>query len=181
MMLHFFDTATVAATPWRNGGGTTRELACFPAGAAMDSFAWRISIADIDADGPFSAFAGIDRVITLLDGDGVRLYTEDGRIDHRLDAPLAPFSFAGEEPILSSLLGGRTRDFNVMTRRQGWQAEVQILRANATLAPAGGSLVYACSGRWTVAGSHALGPGQGGFWTTDAGAYPWRPTARARH
>ncbi|OZI78008.1 HutD/Ves family protein [Bordetella genomosp. 12] len=168
MTLHFFDTATVAATPWRNGGGTTRELACFPAGAAMDNFAWRISIADIAADGPFSAFPGVDRVITLLDGDGVRLSTADGQLDHRLDTPLAPFAFAGEAPIVSTLLGGHTRDFNVMTRRQGWQAEVSILRSAATLAACDGGLLYACGGSWAVNDTAALQAGQGAYWTARA-------------
>ncbi len=175
MTLQFFDTAAVAATPWRNGGGTTRELACFPAGAAMDSFGWRVSIADIRVAGPFSAFPGIDRIITLLDGDGVRLHTGDGRIDHRLDTPLAPFAFPGEADIHAALIGGDTRDFNVMTRRQDWQAQVDILRGASTLPPSDGGLLYVSRGSWTVDGAHALAAGQGGYWTTAAGSMALAP------
>ena len=47
MSLQFFDLATVPATPWKNGGGSTRELACWPLGAGMDAFGWRVSVATI--------------------------------------------------------------------------------------------------------------------------------------
>ena len=95
MRIHRFDTASLAAAPWKNGGGTTREIAAWPQGAGIDGFDWRVSIATIDQAGPFSAFAGVDRVIMLLDGSGVRLRSGGGRIDHRLDRPQAPFAFAG--------------------------------------------------------------------------------------
>lgn len=59
--------------PWKNGGGMTRELVCQPPDADMDSFDWRVSIAHIASDGPFSSFSGVDRIITLLSGGGVHL------------------------------------------------------------------------------------------------------------
>ncbi|MEO8119861.1 MAG: HutD family protein, partial [Rhodoferax sp.] len=80
--------------PWKNGGGSTREIVCQPPGADMDNFDWRVSIATIAANGPFSVFVGVDRVIMLLDGAGVRLHAAD--IDHKLDTPGAPFAFAGD-------------------------------------------------------------------------------------
>ena len=55
---------------WKNGGGLTRELLAWP---ARDGWALRISVADIRADGPFSAFAGVDRWFAVLEGNGVRL------------------------------------------------------------------------------------------------------------
>ena len=54
-----FALADIAPTPWKNGGGATREIACWPAGTGLDSFDWRISVATIAADGAFSLFAGI--------------------------------------------------------------------------------------------------------------------------
>lgn len=110
--------------PWKNGGGTTREIAAWPPAAGLDAFDWRLSIADIAADGPFSAFPGIDRQIVLLDGDGVRLHARDGSFDHRLVAVGEPFAFAGEATVEATLLGGPTRDFNVMTRRGRCRASV---------------------------------------------------------
>lgn len=180
MTLQFFDAATLPAMRWRNGGGTTRELACFPAGAGMDSFGWRISIADIDADGPFSAFDGIDRIITLLDGPGVRLQAAQAAIDHRLDQALQPYAFAGEAPIMATLLGGSTRDFNVMTRRGDWRAAVQPLHAATTLDSSDAGLIYVQTGQWRLLGNgqdRTLSPGQGCYWTGHAGPFSLTPAS----
>lgn len=42
--------------PWKNGGGSTEEIAR-DAGAGLDGFGWRLSIADITESGGFSTFA----------------------------------------------------------------------------------------------------------------------------
>src|SRR5436853_5944959 len=55
-------------TTWKNGGGRTTEIAAYPPDAGLEHFAWRASIADIERSGPFSAFAGIDRTLVLLQG-----------------------------------------------------------------------------------------------------------------
>lgn len=102
--------------PWKNGMGRTREIAVFPAGADMASFVWRISVAEVDSAAPFSLFAGIDRHIALLDGAGFSM-TLDGARTHRLDRPYVPFAFPGEASVAVSLIGGATRDFNLMLRR----------------------------------------------------------------
>lgn len=60
----------VEPQPWRNGGGTTRELLAWPRGAA--EWQLRISVADITRDGAFSRFDGIDRGFAVVDGAGVR-------------------------------------------------------------------------------------------------------------
>jgi environmental stress-induced protein Ves len=146
--LHFFDLARLAATPWKNGGGSTRELVSQPRGAGMDTFDWRVSIATIEAAGPFSSFPGIDRVILLLTGAGVRLRA-DG-IDHRLDTPLRPFAFAGDVALDCEPLGGASTDFNVMTRRGQCSAEVLVLRGADTVAPSGAGLVLAVGGAWQI-------------------------------
>jgi len=62
-MIARFDYAQLPVSRWRNGGGETREIISYPPGAA--EFQWRATIATIDADGPFSPFPGVDRVITL--------------------------------------------------------------------------------------------------------------------
>ena len=46
--------------PWKNGGGTTAEVAAFPEGSNFETFGWRISMADVTSDGPFSSFPEID-------------------------------------------------------------------------------------------------------------------------
>ena len=170
-----FALADIAPTPWKNGGGATREIACWPAGTGLDSFDWRISVATIAADGAFSVFAGIDRSITLLSGDGVLLHGEHGT--HRLDQPLVPFAFAGETPIRATLLGGASEDFNVMTRRGRCRADVKVWRyaVDGPSTPPHAALLLAVQGDWrcAVAGDAPtlLTPGSG-LWWSHAAARP---------
>jgi environmental stress-induced protein Ves len=163
--MHFFERRSLVATPWKNGGGLTREIVCQPPGTALLDFDWRVSIAQIASDGPFSAFPGIDRVITLLDGAGVQL--ESGGVEHRLDTPLRPFAFAGDWPLECHLLAGPCDDLNVMTRRGVCRADVQVLRQGEfALASARGGLLLALAGRWHghVPGGLELAAGQGLWW-----------------
>ena len=161
MAVHRFDAADIAPTPWKNGGGSTREIACWPPGAGIENFDWRVSIASIAASGPFSVFPGIDRVITLLDGDGVHL-RGDG-VDHRLATPLAPFAFTGDVAIDCALLGGASSDFNVMSRRGRVRAEVRVVRSSAAWPDAPQGLLLAVRGPWR-AGVELLSAGQGLWW-----------------
>ena len=64
------------AVPWKNGGGVTHDVIVSPAGATLDDFDWRISIAEIARSGPFSRFPGIDRTLAVLEGKVV-LTVED--------------------------------------------------------------------------------------------------------
>lgn len=102
--------------PWKNGGGETIELLAHPAGAGLDAFDWRISMARVAADGPFSAFPGVDRTLTVLDGEGLALAI-DGWDPVRLTPASPPLGFPADAPCASRLLGGPVTDLNVMTRR----------------------------------------------------------------
>ena len=144
-----FNIAALPSMPWKNGGGVTRELLCQPAGATLAEFDWRISIADIAQSGPFSRFAGIDRCIVLLEGDGVLLQSEQGW-QHALTTPGAPFCFAGEEACHATLLGAASRDFNVMTRRDRVRARVRCIDGNAS--PDHGLQHDGLPGVWLVLG-----------------------------
>ncbi|RLK44287.1 HutD/Ves family protein [Cupriavidus plantarum] len=172
-----FSLATIAPMPWKNGGGTTREIAVSPAGAGMDDFAWRISVADIAADGPFSAFAGIDRQIVLLDGAGVVLRSreerarEDGFV-HRLDRMGEPFAFAGDVAVDATLIDGPTRDFNVMTRRGRCRAVVEAMRTPVRIDGTGATLVLVIAGHWRDGDGEPLAAGDGMLWTDAPGVGP---------
>jgi environmental stress-induced protein Ves len=107
---------------WKNGGGWTTELAAATAPDRADTFDWRISIAEIESDGPFSTFAGCDRQIALLDGSGMQI-DFDQAPPLRLDQRLRFFAFAGEWTARGRLLGGPVRDFNVIVRRDSFRAE----------------------------------------------------------
>ena len=147
-MFQRFAIDALPATPWKNGGGNTREIVCQPLGADMDGFDWRVSIATIAQAGPFSAFAGVDRVIMLLDGAGVHLH--GAGVEHRLDVPLRPFAFSGDVALGCDVLGAVSTDFNVMTRRGVLHADVQVLHAACDVVPAEQGLLLAWGGAWSV-------------------------------
>ncbi|ALL64788.1 hypothetical protein K788_0002296 [Paraburkholderia caribensis MBA4] len=119
--------ADLVASPWKNGGGVTREVAAFPEGAALDAFVWRVSVADVAQAGPFSRFAGIDRTLVLLSGAGM-LLDETNSVTHALREPLDIARFEGETAIDARLIDGATRDFNLMVRRGAATGEVAIWR-----------------------------------------------------
>ena len=96
---------------WRNGGGFTRELLAWP---RAEAWRLRVSVADVDADGPFSSFPGVERWFALLDGNGLELTV--GSSTYRLTRDSAPLRFAGETSTMCRLLDGPTRDLNLMLR-----------------------------------------------------------------
>lgn len=104
--------ADIPATPWRNGGGVTRELAMWP---DAGDWAWRMSVADVDQSGPFSKFEGIERWFAVLEGAGVQL--DVAGVPHRVTASDAPLFFDGGAATGCELIDGKTRDFNLMVRR----------------------------------------------------------------
>ncbi len=173
-MLQRFFITDLPVSPWKNGGGSTREIVCRPEAAGMDGFDWRVSIATIAQAGPFSSFAGVDRVIMLLGGDGVRLRSASG-IDHRLDRHHAPFAFAGDEALDCTLLGGTSTDFNVMTRRGALRAEVSVLQAPTTLPMASRGLLLVLRGSWQLPGAPICSAGQGLWWGGGAHGGPALP------
>ncbi|MGR2663248.1 HutD/Ves family protein [Chromobacterium haemolyticum] len=113
-------------SPWKNGGGSTRQLLISPAGAGLDDFDYRVSLASVASDGPFSRFDGVDRQLLILQGAGLELKL-DGRDSLRLTPGDAPLAFAGETPAQSRLLDGPLTDFNVMTRRGCYQSRLDYL------------------------------------------------------
>lgn len=123
--LRIVRASALKAMPWKNGGGVTREIAAYPVGARLDTFVWRVSVADVDEPGPFSRFAGIDRTLVLLAGAGMRL-VESGGATHALSEPLSIARFDGEAAIDAQLVDGPTRDFNLMVRRDRARAELRV-------------------------------------------------------
>ncbi|OWT81070.1 histidine utilization protein HutD [Achromobacter sp. HZ28] len=154
-----FRLADVPAQPWKNGGGTTREIACWPPGASVQDFLWRISVARIDAAGPFSRFADVDRVITLLSGAGVMLRGGFPAQTHALTETLLPFAFPGDVDVDCVLQGGASEDFNVMSRRGAVRARVTVIWQAGELPAASHGLLLAVGGGWEVhdAGTQVAG------------------------
>jgi environmental stress-induced protein Ves len=108
---------------WRNGLGWTREIHAHATAGSSDDWAWRLSIAEIEQDAPFSAFPGIDRELVLLSGNGLRLRFDDGEV-RDLHPPHDKLRFAGERAVTGELLDGPTQDFNLMWRRDLVEAQL---------------------------------------------------------
>lgn len=163
--LQNFTFDSLPVSPWRNGGGETREIISYPPGRS--DFDWRISIATIAQDGPFSAFPGIDRSITLLSGDGVYLQALPD-IDHALTVTGEPFSFSGDIALSARLAGGVTTDFNVMTRRTVCAARVVPVRESLYLSLEKGGVIYVISGIWQRQDGTLIRAGEGYYWSEPA-------------
>lgn len=102
-------------TPWKNGGGTTAEIAAHPPDAGLNDFDWRVSVADVRTGGPFSRFDGIDRKLALL--KGALSLTIEGRGTIALTPDSPPLEFPGDVKTDAVLTSDAAQDLNVMTRR----------------------------------------------------------------
>jgi environmental stress-induced protein Ves len=143
--------ADLTPVPWRNGGGVTREVAS-GGGTGPQDFDWRVSIAEVGEAGPFSTFPGVDRIITVLDGEGMDLVI-DG-VEHVL-GPHEPLSFDGASRTECSRLRGPVRDLNVMTRRDRLTASVAIRDLSETrpIAIEGSQVLVLLTGAAVVVGA----------------------------
>lgn len=116
--------------PWKNGGGTTTELASSAdQSGSMDGFVWRISIANVASNGPFSKFEGYDRIITMINGNGMLLGIEEAN-NIALDQPYIPHAFSGDWTIDGRLTDGPVTDFNLMVDRRKAKGSVIFCAAH---------------------------------------------------
>jgi environmental stress-induced protein Ves len=109
-------------TPWKNGGGITREIA---AGRTGEEMAWRLSIADVGVDGPFSKFDGLHRILTVIEGQGMELISpfEILQADYAV-----PVNFDGALEIQSRLKDGPLRDLNVIYNPALCTGHAQVIK-----------------------------------------------------
>ena len=147
--------------PWRNGLGTTVEMA--REDDEDGTMLWRVSAADVVEAGAFSLFPGVDRVLTLIEGPGFDLdFAEHGRV-----APVEPFrpvSFSGDWTTRAESVRGHSRDLNVMTARGQASATVHVHHGSAPIAPLASRSLFLCVSGLTIltlgAAVVPLGPGQ---------------------
>lgn len=152
--------AELRSEPWRNGGGVTRELASHPKAASAQDGAWdwRVSIADVSKAGDFSAFPGMERVLTVIDGE-LLLLTVDGA-EHPLEK-YRPFRFSGDAETHGALPTGDIRDLNVITRTGSFKGFTSIIELSKKRAHPvfEGQLAVLLQGQATVAAGAAEADG----------------------
>ncbi|WP_313031472.1 HutD/Ves family protein [Massilia alkalitolerans] len=108
--------AGLSPVPWKNGGGSTTEIAIGPPDSGFEDFDWRVSLATIEKDGAFSAFPGVDRTLALVEGHGMTLEI-DGEPTLVTDTePVVAFD--GSSQVIAKLSRGGSTDFNAMTRSE---------------------------------------------------------------
>ncbi|MEQ4567431.1 HutD family protein [Paenarthrobacter sp. CAP02] len=155
--------ADIRPEPWRNGGGVTRELASHPKAASAQDGAWdwRVSIADVAKAGEFSTFPGMERVITIIDGE-LLLLTVDGS-EHPLEK-YRPFRFSGEAASAATLPTGDIRDLNVIARTGAFKGYTSIVEISKKRAHPvfEGQLAVLLEGKATVAPGAAADEGSDG-------------------
>lgn len=142
-MITLLDPASYLRTPWKNGGGTTVDIAYL-------SDVWRFGRTPIVKPGPFSDYTGFDRVQVLVSGSGLVLETPTGEIDVR--QPFRPVRFLGETPIVSRLEAGPVEVVNLIGRRARVKIDIAVLDEGRTfhLEP-GTHFAYTPHGDATVA------------------------------
>lgn len=124
----------IPPAPWKNGGGVTREIALCTDEMGM---IWRLSLADVAAAGPFSIFPGLARVLTVIEGKGLRLRHAGGVIEA---LPHMPVRFSGDAPIECDLIDGPVRDFNLIYDPKRAEMNVALLGAGTHIAKGVGLL-----------------------------------------
>ena len=135
---------------WRNGMGVSWDIASDPPDEA--DFGWRFAIARIDADVPFSRYENVDRIFTLIEGDGLDLDFE-GRKTLAVDSLFVPHPYACDVPTFCRLRAGPCYALNLFMRRGAWTADAEILSSRSDISHPGPILLFALKGRATVNGS----------------------------
>jgi environmental stress-induced protein Ves len=136
--------------PWRNGSGRTRTIAAQVREAGEPPWDWRISVATIEHNAPFSAFPGVDRASLLLGAGQIEL-TAIGEPVVLMHRPGDVAAYRGDAPWDAEIRrdGMPLSLLNVMTRRGVATARLQAVLEDTTLS--GHALaVLAVEGTWRV-------------------------------
>ena len=173
MPVRIIPRSAFAEGRWRNGLGVSWDIASD--GGAAGDFGWRLAIARIDGDVPFSDYPAVDRVFTLIDGDGLSLDVAGlGRLE--VAERFAPVRFPGDAATLCRLKGGACLALNLFVARRAWRADVAAgpLEAAVDLGAAPVSLVFALR-RLLRLGTASLDEGDAAIVTGAATLSPTRP------
>ena len=101
-----------SAMPWANGLGTSYEVASDR--NADGEWTWRVAIAPVVLDGPFSVMPGVDRELVVIEGNGMVLNVDDESVKCM---PGQVVRFSGDSVTIARLVDGPTVDLGLMTVR----------------------------------------------------------------
>ena len=151
-----FDFRQRPSMPWKNGGGTTRVLE--EEGDGDGRLLWRLSLADIDRDGPFSIFPGMHRHHIIVRGAGLTLIAQDLAISAQ---PFSPVDFDGDTPFHAMLTDGPCQAVNLIFDPNLVAATVRVMTRGTWSTDATQTLILCFGGAATldIPQSH-LAPGQ---------------------
>lgn len=144
---------TFVTVPWNNGGGITHEVRKLEKDGKL---LWRLSLAEVGCDGPFSLFPGLARILTVIEGEGMDLVTPAGALAYPLPL-LQPVHFPGEESLVGRLRAGPCLDFNLIYDPALFKGEAAILSGKDTLKPAAAAVDgVLCLEGTALCGEHTL-------------------------
>ncbi len=171
MTVHQVELQQVTPTPWRNGGGVTRDLLVWP---QAEGWSVRVSVATIDRSGPFSAFPGTTRWFNVLSGDGVTLGFATSQRTLRMGDP--PLCFDGADAPTCALLGAATQDLNLMAPTGAGLLNMQCATHGSSLQ---GTLLWrglyvAAPATLLVDGQTQVAPAQTLLWSSTDQACRWQ-------
>jgi environmental stress-induced protein Ves len=149
------------ATPWKNGGGITRQIAAEPEGAGLADFHWRLSLATVETGGPFSTFPGVDRLMLVLEGE-LELELAGAR-PVRLTAESPAAEFPGDAPVAATTPATPVTDVNLMVRRGLYSASLERRRAEPTAAVVNQDVTFILACGESLALSHGAAAARLGF------------------
>lgn len=120
-MIQHLSSADYKCMLWKNGAGYTIELARSE-GSSLELFDWRISMADVKTSGSFSKFDGMQRYLTVLEGQDILL-----NIDHQVKhlQYLESIKFSGDSQVSCELPNGKIRDFNLIYDAKKFHADYE--------------------------------------------------------
>lgn len=145
-MIRHLTPADYTTMPWANGRGQTVEM--IRENGPDGGLLWRLSMASVVEDGPFSIFPGVERNLTVISGPGFDLVGEA----KLTAAPLMPVAFPGDVPMAATDVTAPSDDFNVMTARALPLPDVRVLHSGSIAPPTPGLLAVFALEPATVSG-----------------------------
>jgi environmental stress-induced protein Ves len=134
-MIRFIPQSSLVEGRWRNGQGVSWEIASFRKtfrkGSAVD-VSWRFAKARIDNDVPFSIYPGMNRIFMMIEGQGMDLEFDDGKV-LQVHEKFVPHAFACDVPLVCKLRGGPSLDLNLFTARGEYRAECEVMNCNGSM------------------------------------------------